>query len=360
MSNPVNSPFAEPLRQLIADLAHAQEAVERMVGQAIDAVVDPATGRTFMLSGAQDAYVRLQRETAAQAEQLRLAANVFAHAHEGILITDAKGVIVDVNDMFVEITGFSREEAIGKTPRRLRSIHHDHAFSVSAMWRAIVNPGYWHGSIWNKRKNGEEYLAQLTIAVVRTPEGGISHFVGTFSDVTLLHEQQQRLKLLAHYDPLTQLPNRALLTDRFQQALAQAQRANTLLAIGYLDLDGFKAINDNLGHDAGDRLLIEVAQRIKQHLRSGDTVARFGGDEFVLLLPGLDSIHACTQILARLLQTVAEPYRLHEQTIQVSASIGVAFFPHDGSDPDALLRQADQAMYRAKQLGRNRYHLFEP
>ncbi len=348
----------EPLRELITKLARAHDEVERLVGSSVDAVVDPETGRTFMLSGAQEAYVRLQRETAAQAERLRLAANVFKYAHEGILITDAHGIIVDVNDMFSEMTGYASEELIGKTPRRFRSLHRAQGFSVTRMWRDVNDQGYWHGEIWNRHKDGKEYLVRLTVSAVRTPDGSISHFVATFSDVTLLYEQQQRLERLAHYDPLTHLPNRALLGDRFQQALVQSRRAETLLAVGYLDLDGFKAINDNLGHNAGDQLLVQVAHRIRLHLRGGDTVARFGGDEFVLLLSGLDAIQTCTQILERLLQAVAEPYQLDERKICVHASIGVAFFPRDGSDPDLLLREADQALYLAKQLGRNRYHLY--
>lgn len=292
-------------------------------------------------------------------ERQRLAASVFANAHEGIMITDVSGRIVEVNPTFTELTGFKREEAIGQTAGLLNSGHHDSAF-YGEMWRTIHRDGHWRGEVWNRKKSGEIFVELLTISAVRSPDARITHFVGIFSDITLIKEHQQRLEHLAHFDPLTQLPNRMLLADRLQLAMAQAARTHGLLAVCYLDLDGFKPVNDEFGHAAGDRLLIEVAQRLKGCVRGGDTVARLGGDEFVLLLAGLGDIHECDQALNRISGSLVGPFTVAGEEVCISASIGVTLYPNDGSDADTLLRHADQAMYVAKQAGRNRHHLFDP
>lgn len=311
-------------------------------------------GQPALISISQDIGERL----AAEARQ-QLAASVFDNAHEGIMITDASGHIVEVNSTFSELTGYSREEALGKTPDLLKSGHHDPAF-YAAMWGDINEQGYWRGEIWNRKKSGEIFVEQLTISTVRHREGGIANFVAIFSDITLLKEHQQRLEHLAHFDALTQLPNRMLLGDRMQLAMAQSERNGKLLAVCYLDLDNFKPINDRWGHSVGDYLLIEAAQRLKACVRGGDTVARLGGDEFVLLIGGLENQHECEQAISRVIVALAQPFHLSAQNLVVSASVGVTLFPHDGSDADTLLRHADQAMYAAKQNGRNRYHLFDP
>ncbi|HIJ39410.1 MAG TPA: EAL domain-containing protein, partial [Rhodospirillaceae bacterium] len=255
-------------------------------------------------------------------------------------------------------TGYPREALIGHTPHLLASGRHDPDFYRS-MWSEIGLHGFWRGEIWNRRKNGEVYPCLLTISAVTDPNEKVSHYVGTFSDITQVKAQQAHLELLAHYDPLTRLPNRVLLADRLSQAMAQAKRSNSLLAIGFLDLDGFKAVNDSLGHALGDRLLIEVSERLRAFLRGGDTIARMGGDEFVLVLSGLDSLQECDRAINRLLLAIAAPYTIQDDPIQLSASMGVTLYPNDGSDPDTLIRHADQAMYIAKQAGRNRYHLFD-
>ena len=292
-------------------------------------------------------------------ERQRLAASVFANAHEGIMITDVSGRIVEVNPTFSELTGFSRDEAIGQNAGLLNSGHHDSAF-YREMWHAIRHHGHWRGEVWNRKKSGEIFVELLTISAVRSPDSTITHFVGIFSDITVLKEHQQRLEHLAHFDALTQLPNRMLLADRLQLAMAQAARTHGLLAVCYLDLDGFKPVNDQYGHAAGDRLLIEVGQRLKSCVRGGDTVARLGGDEFVLLLAGLGDIHECDQALNRIATTLTRPFAVPGGEASISASIGVTLYPNDGSDADTLLRHADQAMYVAKQAGRNRHHLFDP
>ncbi|MDP2795042.1 MAG: EAL domain-containing protein [Sulfurisoma sp.] len=291
-------------------------------------------------------------------DRLRLAGSVFENTHEGVTIADAAGNILDVNPAFCEITGYSREEVLGRNPRILNSGRQGPEF-YEAMWQAILGRGYWRGEIWNRRKDGDIYPEFLTVSAVRDAHGAVSHFVGVFSDITQLKQHERRLERMAHYDALTGVPNRVLLADRMHQAIAQTLRAGHLMAVCYLDLDNFKPVNDTHGHEAGDRLLVEMAQRLKDCLRGGDTVARLGGDEFVLLLPELEQIEECEAVLGRVLEAAARPVIVAGQSVNVSASIGLTLFPFDDADPDTLLRHADQAMYQAKQAGRNRYHLFD-
>jgi diguanylate cyclase (GGDEF)-like protein/PAS domain S-box-containing protein len=294
-----------------------------------------------------------------QAEaRLRLAASVFAHAHEGIMICDAEQTILEVNPTFSEITGYSRTEAIGKTPHLLNSGRHDQEF-FRHVWQHIAAHGFWEGELWNKNKNGHTYAERLTISSVIDDSGKLTHYIGTFSDISMLKEQQAQLEHLAHYDPLTHLPNRALLADRMNQALAQAKRAGSEMAVCYLDLDGFKEINDRHGHNIGDLLLIEVADRLCDTLRAGDTVARLGGDEFVLLFVGIDGIDECQHAVGRVLKALAAPASLQGIECRISASIGISRYPEDDSAPDTLLRHADQAMYLAKQAGKNRMQFYD-
>ncbi len=292
-------------------------------------------------------------------ERQKLAASVFDNAHEGIMITDARGIIVEVNATFSELTGYPREEAIGQSADLLKSGHHEPAF-YQEMWQTIRQAGYWRGEVWNRKKTGEIFVEQLTISTVRNRQGDISQFVGIFSDITLIKEHQRRLEHQAHFDALTQLPNRMLLGDRMQLAMAQTERNGKALAVCYLDLDNFKPVNDAYGHATGDRLLIEVAQRLKLCVRAGDTVSRLGGDEFVLLLGDLDDVHECDHAIARIIATLTQPFVITGHAVTISASIGVTLYPEDASDSDTLLRHADQAMYAAKQAGRNRHHLFDP
>jgi diguanylate cyclase (GGDEF)-like protein/PAS domain S-box-containing protein len=311
-------------------------------------------GQPVLIGIAQDISERLVAE-----ERQKLAASVFEHAHEGIVITDPAGHIVEVNATFSELTGYTRAEAIGQSPGLLKSGHHDAAF-YQRMWQTIRADGYWRGEVWNRKKSGEVFVELLTISTVRNRQGEISHFVGIFSDITLIKEHQQRLEHLAHFDALTQLPNRMLLADRMQLAMAQSERSGKVLAVCYLDLDGFKPVNDLYGHAVGDRLLVEVAQRLKTCVRAGDTVSRLGGDEFVLLFADLDTVRESDHAIARVISTLTHPFQISGHSIQISASIGVTLYPQDGADSDALLRHADQAMYAAKQAGRNRFHLFDP
>ncbi len=291
--------------------------------------------------------------------RLLLAANVFSHAREGITITDAEGTIVDVNEAFTRITGYSHKESIGQNPRMLQSGRQDKAF-YAAMWGALHEQGHWSGEVWNRRKNGEVFAELLTISAVRDAQERTQHYVALFSDITAIKEHQHALDHMAHFDALTNLPNRLLLADRLKQSLAQAARREQTLAVAYLDLDGFKAINDQHGHDVGDLLLVALSNRMKLALREGDTLSRLGGDEFVAVLIDLEDPSASVPLLTRMLAAAAQPVQIGAQSLQVSASLGVTFFPqaHD-IGADQLMRQADQAMYQAKLAGKNRYQVFD-
>jgi diguanylate cyclase (GGDEF)-like protein/PAS domain S-box-containing protein len=292
-------------------------------------------------------------------ERLQVAANVFEHAREGILVTDANARIIEVNEAFTRITGYSRGEVLGQNPSLLRSGRHTADF-YAAMWNLLSAQGHWSGEIWNRRKSGDVYPELMTISAVLDAQGRIKQYVGLFSDITKVKEHESRLDQIAHYDPLTNLPNRLLLADRLQQAMMHAQRRARMVAIIYVDLDGFKAINDAHGHDAGDSMLIHVAARMKHALRDGDTLSRIGGDEFVAVLNDLDNSADSIALLSRLLEAASEPLKHASKQVQVTASIGATFYPQaQDIDADQLLRQADHAMYQAKIAGKNRYHLFD-
>jgi len=301
--------------------------------------------------------IRNQERRRAEEGQ-RLAASVFAHAHEGICVTDAEERIVDVNPRFCELTGYSAEEVLGRTPRLLKSGYQSAEF-YKAMWQAISRDGHWRGEVWNRRRDGRLYAERLTISAVTDGHGVVSHYVGVLSDITSAKEYEERLERIAHYDVLTGIPNRSLLADRMSLAIAQTQRSRTLLGVCYLDLDGFKPINDQFGHEGGDRLLVEVARRLQAISRAEDTVARLGGDEFVLLWNDIGAQAECFQALDRILAEVSAPMVLDGMPVSVSASLGVTLFPDDHGDADSLLRHADHAMYSAKQLGKNRYQIFD-
>jgi len=306
-----------------------------------------------MLGINTDITERKQVET-----RLQLAANVFTHAREGILITDAEAIIIEVNDAFTRITGYSREEALGQNPRMLQSGLQAQEYYAN-MWLAITGQGHWHGEMWNRRKNGETYAQLLTISAVLDAAGKTQNYVALFTDITQMKVYQQQLERIAHYDVLTGLPNRVLLADRLQQAMIRNQRHGQFLAVVFLDLDGFKAVNDSHGHAVGDQLLVIVGNRMKTALREGDTLARIGGDEFVAVLVDLEQPQDYELVLARLLQAASDPVLVNDSVLHVSASIGVTVYPQDGADADQLMRHADQAMYQAKKEGKNRYHLFE-
>jgi diguanylate cyclase (GGDEF)-like protein/PAS domain S-box-containing protein len=289
---------------------------------------------------------------------LRITASVFDNSQEAIVITDADNFIVNVNPAFTHITGYGRDEVLGRNPRMLSSGHQDSAF-YSDMWASLNDKGAWRGEIWNRRKSGEIYAELLSVSVIRDDAGKVQRHVAVFSDITYFKAHEAELSRVANYDALTGIPNRRLLVDRMGQSIAYARRSGRMLAICYIDLDGFKVVNDRYGHEAGDRLLVDITRRMQEVLREGDTLARLGGDEFVVLFNELSRESECFQVLDRIMQTIAAPMQIDEFQIAVSASIGVTFYPADDEDGDTLLRHADQAMYIAKQGGKNRYHLYD-
>jgi diguanylate cyclase (GGDEF)-like protein/PAS domain S-box-containing protein len=298
----------------------------------------------------QKAFEQAQRE----------ATTVFESSYEGLMVVNADGLITKVNPAFVRITGYAPEEVIGQSPRMLASGRQDTAF-YRQMWAAILKQNFWQGEIWNRRKSGEIYAELLSISVVRGMGGAIEHYVAVFSDISRLKEHEAELDRIAHYDPLTGMPNRRLLADRLAQAIARTARGDLSLAVCYLDLDGFKQVNDQYGHALGDQLLIGVAEHLKRIMRADDTLARLSGDEFVLLLADIASPEECSVILERVLAAACSPVLVGDgHAIGVSASIGVSLYPQDHADADTLLRHADQAMYLAKNAGKNRFHLFDP
>ncbi len=289
-------------------------------------------------------------------EQLRLAARMFDRTAEGVMVTDPDLRILSVNGAFHAITGYDREEAIGQTPRLLKSGRHDSAF-YKVMWNTLKTQGWWQGEVWDRRKDGEEYLSWLSINAVRDTDATVLNYVATFSDVTLIRESHQRMEFLATHDELTGLPNRSLFIDRTRHALARLERSDRLMAVLFIDLDNFKIVNDTLGHHAGDQLLIEAAERLKSCIRVADTVARLGGDEFTFLLEDIEK-HEASLAASRALESLTKPFRIANRDVFVSCSIGIAIYPDDGLDINTLLRNADAAMYRAKETGKNTFQFF--
>ncbi len=312
-------------------------------------------GRPLMMSGTHTDISERKKYELSQ----RQALTVFTNSYEGIMVVDPRRIIVDINPAFTRITGYSREDVLDKSPRVLTSGRQGAEF-YQDMWQSIDSTGHWTGEIWNRRKNGEIYAQMLSISAVSDVRGKVQHYIGIFSDISQLKAHEQELDRIAHYDPLTGAPNRRLLVDRLAQAIARADRNGNLLAVCYLDLDGFKDINDRYGHAVGDKLLVGVTENLKHVLRAEDTLARLGGDEFVLLLADFKSPQECSLILARILSSINVPLEIENKQVTVSASIGVSLYPKDHSDADTLMRHADQAMYLAKDAGKNRFHLFDP
>lgn len=296
-------------------------------------------------------------------DMLRIAAAAF-ETHEAIVITDVNAQIIRVNQAFQDITGYAAEDVLGKNPRLLNAGRHDKAF-YAQMWQVILSKGSWTGEIWDKRKNGEIYPKWMTITAVKDAQGKTTQYVGIFSDVSERKKAQEEILNLAFYDSLTKLPNRRLLLDRFHSALALSARTNLYGAVLFLDMDRFKLINDSFGHNYGDLLLIEVAERIRACVRSVDTVARLGGDEFVVLIEGIgEEVEEVSQKVAHIADKIRAaltlPYVLNERIHHSSPSVGVCLFQGISQSVDVLLKYADVAMYQAKDAGRNAVRFYDP
>ena len=327
---------------------------QRVLRQVVSAIRDEG-GHTVSLVG----VVQDITEIRASEEQMRLLARVFENTVEGIMVTNVDGVIEMVNDAFMAITGYRRDQAIGKKPSMLSSGRHDLRY-YEQMWRELKKQGHWQGEIWNRRCNGEAYPEWLNITGIQDQQGNVTHYVGVFHDITEAKRSEERITHQAYHDALTGLPNRSLFNDRLSMAIAQAQRSGQGVALLFLDLDNFKNINDSLGHATGDMLLQSVAHRLSGLVREQDSVARLGGDEFIFLLQGTMDPDFTVHVAQRILAAFRKPFFIKDHELFVTTSIGIAMHPHDGRDPEVLVSCADLAMFRAKEEGRNKYKLFKP
>ncbi|MDH5638393.1 MAG: diguanylate cyclase [Nitrospinota bacterium] len=287
----------------------------------------------------------------------RIATSVFESMKEGVMVTDKGGAIQFVNPAFTTITGYEMDEALGKKSNFLKSGRHDSMF-YQRMWATISEKGEWCGEIWNKRKSGELFPSRLTITAIRGSGGVVSHYAGVFYDITDIKRREEDVRYQAYHDPLTGLPNRLLFVDRTKRAIARAHRNKTLVAIMFLDMDYFKNINDSYGHDTGDMLLKAVGMRLVGALRESDTVSRFGGDEFTILLEDIKSPAEAMKAAAKVMEALSETYSHNGSVLQVTPSVGVSIYPIDATCERTLMKHADRALYKTKRSGRKGYRLY--
>ncbi|HEY0846767.1 MAG TPA: EAL domain-containing protein [Noviherbaspirillum sp.] len=347
-------------RRLAGELpaVHYQRKARRKDGSTFDIEVFGSTmeidGRAATIGIMLDITERKQAEATMQ-----LATMVYQNSSEGMTITDPDGVVIDVNPAFTKITGYSRQEIIGQRISLLSSGRQDRAF-YEAMWQSINTTGQWQGEIWNRRKNGEVYAEWLTVNSYYDADGSVFRRIALFSDITQKKRTDDLVWKQANFDSLTGLPNRLMFRDRLEQEIRKAHRAGLLMAVMFLDLDRFKEINDTLGHAVGDTLLKQASMRLSNCVRESDTVARLGGDEFTVILGELNDTKDVERVAQDILQKLCEPFVLGDEVAYVSASIGITFYPSDATELEDLLKNADQAMYAAKEQGRNRFHYFTP
>ncbi len=324
--------------------------------RAIDIGIDKYVIKPVHTGLLVDALVKCALQVRADAE-MRLSATVFDTSSEAIMVTDPENRILAVNRAFSDVTGYVREEVLGRNPSFMNSGRHSEEFFQS-MWKSLAETGKWRDEIWNRRKNGEIYPEWMSISVVKDRQQRVTHYVSIFTDITERKEAEERVRHLAHYDALTDLPNRTLFNDRLTQALIQAERDGTSAAVMFIDLDRFKNINDTLGHSVGDLLLQNVAIRLTNCMRQGDSVSRQGGDEFVVLLPEINHAKDAALVAQKILESIAQPFEISGHELHASCSIGISFYPIDGDDGETLMKNADTAMYRAKEAGRNNYQFY--
>ncbi len=306
--------------------------------------------RTARTKEPQEEFIQCEKTE----EKIRRLARAVEQSPAPVVITDSNGNIEYVNPKFAQLTGYTSAEAIGRNPRILKSGKQPPEL-YEELWQRISNGKEWRGEFVNKKKNGDLYWENASISAIKNEEGVITHFVGVKEDITERKQKEESMRKLAYHDPLTGLPNRLLFKDRLSIALAQSNRNRQKLAVMLLDLDHFKDVNDTLGHNVGDQLLKAVGKRLIGLLRKNDTVARMGGDEFLLLLPEIKKLEDASTIAKRVMGTVRKPYAINGYKLRITASIGVAVYPHDGQDDDSLMTHADNAMYWAKKEGRNTY-----
>lgn len=292
-------------------------------------------------------------------EALSLAGMVYQNSREAMIVMDLESTIIDVNPRFCEVTGYPRDEAIGQKASMLRSKRHGEEF-FQTLWDELHNNGHWAGELWGRRRNGEEFPQWLSISAVQDSNGEVQHWVAQFMDISDVKNAEQTIWRQAHFDPLTDLPNRRMLKQRLEEEIKKAQRFGHRLSLLFLDLDHFKQVNDTLGHEMGDQLLVTAAERLKGCLRGSDIVARLGGDEFVILLLEESASSSTDRVAEKILESLVRPFTLGCDSAYVSTSIGIVRFPEDATLADDMLKKADQAMYDAKRRGRNQYQYFTP
>jgi len=336
----------------------AEFLLELLGGKSIEVKM---TGIVAQFAGSKAKYCRAVltdiTERRIAERKLHLSARALENIREGVMLTDAQARIVAVNPAFSAVTGYRADEVVGHTPAILKSGLQDDEF-YRGMYASLKKNDAWQGEIQNRRKNGEIYLEWLSINVIRNDSGEIDYYIGVFSDISNQEEVKKRLHKLAYYDELTGLPNRVLLYDRLSLELVHSKRNTSMMAILFVDLDGFKGINDLHGHYAGDQFLREVAKRLAACVREGDTLSRMGGDEFVAVLRNIADEQVAAQVAGRMLEACAEPFVIEGEELFVTVSVGISIHPRDGDNGSDLLRNADTAMYRAKSCGKNNYQFF--
>ena len=355
---PKDALLAEFFPKLFLTSTRFETKHRRKNGEVIDVEIsaEPVTldGVTYLYASSRDITERKKAD-----ESIRLAALVYETSREGMAITTPDGIVINVNTAFTQLTGYSKEEIVGQPMGILKSGRHD-KFFYGAMWEELNAQGHWEGEIWNRRKNGEIYPEWLTINTIFNVDGSISRRVALFYDMSAQKQSQDTIWWQANFDCLTGLPNRRMFQERLEQEAKKSNRSDLPLALMLIDLDHFKEVNDSLGHEVGDQLLQEVALRLRNCVRETDTIGRLGGDEFTVILGELPDVEIVERIAQNILETLAKPYQLGETVAYISGSVGITLYPEDAEDNKSLLKQADQAMYEAKHLGRNRFSYFRP
>jgi diguanylate cyclase (GGDEF)-like protein/PAS domain S-box-containing protein len=339
-------------KQNLIDRRHKDE-LKKAHGQ-LEKRVQERTAELLTINDQLRAEIGMRRKAQAK---FKLAAQIIESSNEAILLTDLEGKIVHVNSAFSKVTGYTRDEVLGQGPAILTSGGRDTEFYKN-IWQTLIKTGEWQGEVWDRRKNGVVYPKLLSLSAVKGKGGEVTHYVGIFSDITKIKQTEQRLQRLAHFDPLTELPNRVLFHERLHQALVQARREKNTVAVMLLDLDRFKSINDTLGHRFGDRLLVSVADRISESLRRSDTAARLGGDEFTVMLPRITDAHAAAKVARKIIDVLSKPFALDGREVFITTSIGITLSPDDGTKVERLLQNADTALYYAKERGKNNFQFF--
>ncbi|MEJ2590293.1 MAG: EAL domain-containing protein [Candidatus Thiodiazotropha sp.] len=365
LNQPASSLFLQASEELLKAKLHA---LENHGNQPFEATFQRADGRLIQVEvfasrvehegtpATQLVFTDISQRKESEAK-LQQAVQIIEHTMEGVVITNGEGFITSVNPAFCEITGYSETETLNQRPEMLKSDRHTSEF-FDELWATVKETGSWRGEIWNQRKNGAIYPAWMTVSCVRDEAGEVLHYVVVFSDITSIKQSQSQLEHLAHHDSLTNLPNRLLFEDRLQHAISQSKRQGRQLAVLFLDLDRFKNINDTLGHAMGDELLKEVARRLEGLLRDGDTAARLGGDEFTVLVESLDDPSQAAVVAAKIQENFKTPYKIAGRELHVTTSIGISIYPEDGLTVADLTKNADAAMYQAKEQGRNNYRYY--